>query len=167
MVFMDSVDMVTQDALEKGGILTQIYFDMHGPDKDAVEGMLVELTHKLTTEEGVIYAIGDIQRAMEMEDKKWSAAAEVKILTKNFHSIARICTLYGPMAIEILKPHDIKLSLPDAQQLLFNSAQFSFDFTTTMLYKLMTPEERKELAAKIKKRAELGKELLKGKEKKD
>ncbi len=157
---MSSVDTVTQNTIDKGGILAQLYFDVHGPDKDTVEGTLVDLSQKLSKEHGVVYAIGNIQRAIELEDKKWSAAAEVKMLTKDFHSIAKICTLYGPMAIEIIKPTEIRLSLPDAQQLLFDSAQISFEFTTEMLYKLMTPEERKELAAKIKKRAELGKQLL-------
>jgi len=157
---MSLVDNVTETAIEKGGILAQLYFDVHGPDKDTVEGILVDLANKLSKEQGVIFAVGNIQRALEAEDKRWSAAAEVKVLTKSFHHLARLCTLYSPMGIEILKPHEIRLPLSDAQQLLFDSAQFSFDFTTEMLYKLMTPAERKELEAKLKKRAELGKEFL-------
>jgi len=155
-----NVEAVTNETIEKGGILAHLYFDMYGGSKEGVENLLVDLADRLTKEKDVVYALASIERAMEMEDKKYSAAAEIKILTKNFNTMVRLCTFYGPMAIEIRKPHEIVLPIERAQNILMSSAQFSLEFTTQMLYKMMTPEERKALDKKIQRRAEMGKELM-------
>ena len=155
------VEEITRETIEKGGVLATLYFDAHAKSKEKVEGMLVELGNKLASEKGVVYAVSKVEKALEHEDGLFSAAASVRILTKSFPALARICVLYGPMGVEIEKPNEIRLSLHDAQELLFETAQMSYEFTTTMLYKLLSPEERKKLAEKLKRRAELGKQLLK------
>lgn len=156
----EPVEALTQSTLEKGGVLARLYFDVYGNDKDAVEGMLVDLSNRLTGANGVVYAVGSIERALETEDKKWTAAAEVKVLTKSLTVLVKICATYGPMAIEVLKPTEIKLSMHDTQTLLMETAQMSHEFTTTLLFRTLSPEDRKDLAAKLKRRAEIGKGLI-------
>lgn len=156
----NKVDVLTQSTVEKGGVLTAIYFDVHGPDKEKLEQLLVELVNKLNKEKGVIYSLGEIERAIDYGDNRYSAAAKVTILTKNFSSLSSICDRYGPMGIEILKPSEIKLSVPDAQQVLFDHVKMMSDLLKEMIERNMTPEERKKLARLMDARAELGKELL-------
>jgi hypothetical protein len=121
--------------------------------------MLVEIANRITKEKGVVYAVGKIQRAMELEGG-YSSAAEIKVLTSSFHDLVRLCMLYGPMAIELIKPTEIRLSMTDAQQLLLSAAQISYDFTIALIHRGLKPEERIDLERKMKARAELGKKLL-------
>ena len=157
----ESVEAVTRSTIEKGGVLANLYFDVYVDDKEKAEGMLVDISNRIAGETGVVYAVGTIERAIETPDKKYSAAAEIKILTDSFRTLIKVCMLYGPMAIEIEKPDELHLSISDAQDILFDTAQMSHEFTTTMLYRMLKPEERIELKKKIDQRAELGKELLK------
>lgn len=155
-----SVEEVTRNALEKGGVLAMVYFDVHGNDKEEVEGILVETSRRLTAERDVVYAVGEIERAIEMDDGTYSAAASVRILTTSFPALVRICALYSPIGVEILKPNEIKLSLATAHEVLNQVADASYAFMTTMLKKVLKPDEMAKLEKIMKRRAELGKELI-------
>lgn len=155
-----SVEAVTQTTIERGGALALLYFDVYTKDKESAEGMLIDISNKITSEPGVVYAVGSIHRAMEMPENNYSAAAEVKVLVSTFADLVKLCMAYGPMSLEIIKPTEIKLSMHDAQQLLMNTAQMSHEYTTTILLRSLKPEERVDLAKKLKARAEHGKQLL-------
>jgi len=154
------VEVLTQATIEKGGILATLYFDMHGPDKEKLEQLLVDLANRLNHEKGVVYSVGEIERSMQLGDQ-YSAAAKITVLTTSFPALSRICDGYGPMGVEILKPNEIHLSIPDAQQVLFEHVKMMTDLLREMIEKNMTPEERKKLAKLMEARAELGKDLIK------
>ena len=153
------IEVLTQATIEKGGVLAMLYFDMHGPDKAKLEQLLVDLANRLNGEKGVVYSVGTIDRAIQMGDQ-FSAAAKITILTNSFAVLSRICDSYGPMGIEILKPNEIHLSIPDAQQVLFDHVKMMSDLLREMIEKTMTPEERKKLGKLMEARAELGKDLI-------
>lgn len=159
------VEAVTDATIDKGGVLALLYFDVYGDDKEKIEGMLVDLSNRISGAQGVVYALGSIERAIEVGEeagkKKFSAAAEIKVLTQSFTALAKLCGMYGPMGIEILKPTAIKLSMADAQTLLFETSQMSHEFVTTMLYRMLSPQERIDLKKKLERRAEMGKDILK------
>jgi hypothetical protein len=154
------IEALTQATVEKGGILAMLYFDMHGKDKEKLEQLLVDLANRLNDEKGVVYSVGEIDRAMELGDQ-FSAAAKITILTGSFAVLSRICDSYGPMGIEILKPNEIHLSIPDAQQVLFDHVKMMSDLLREMIEKNMTPEERAKLGKLMAARAELGKDMIK------
>lgn len=155
-----NVEVLTQSTIEKGGILTMLYFDVHGPEKDKLEQLLVDLVNRLNNEKGVIYTVGSIERPIAMGDK-FSAAAKITVLTKDFSTLSRICDTYGPMGIEILKPNEIRLSIPDAQTMLFDHVKIMSDLLREMIERTMTPAEKKNLAKLLEARAEVGKDLIK------
>jgi len=161
-----SVEEVTETAIEKGGVLAVLYFDVHGNTKEEVEELLVDMSQRLTQEKGVIYALSEIERALEAEDKLFSSASKVRIMADSFASLVRLCGLYGPMGVEVLKPSEIKLEIGEAHNVLFTVAEMSHEFTTSMMMKLMNPEEREVFAKKMKKRAAMGKKLMDESEKK-
>jgi len=162
----DSVDEVTDATLEKGGVLAILYFDAHGNTPEEVEGSLVNMGQKISQEKGVVYALSEIDRAMEAEDKFFSSGAKVRILTDSFNSLVRLCGMYGPMGVEVLKPNEIKIGPGEAHEILFTISEMSHEFTTTMMMKLMKPEERAAFGEKMKRRAEMGKKFIDDNEKK-
>lgn len=157
---MKSSEEVTKEVIEKGGVLLNLYFDVHGKEKEKVEGLLVDLADRILKEKGVVYAVGEIERAMDFGDGLYSAAIKLKVLAKSFNDVVRICMLYGPMGIEILEPNELKLKLYEMQDILMDVSQMSYEFTTAMLYRVLSDEEKIDLQRKIDLRAKFGKEIL-------
>jgi len=161
-----SVEEVTDAAIEKGGVLAILYFDVHGNTKEEVEELLVDMGQRIAQEKGVIYALSEIERALEAGDKLFSSASKVRILADSFASLVKLCGLYGPMGVEVLKPNEIKLEVSEAHDILFIVSEMSHEFTTSMMMKLMNSDERNVFAEKMKKRAAMGKKLMDESEKK-
>lgn len=154
-----SVAEVTREAINEGGALALLYFDVHGNSKEVVRNTMVEFVSRLTKERGVIYAVGEIEEIIELNDM-FSTSAEVKVLTRDFASLVGLAVLYSPICVEILEPHSIKLSIPEAQNIILNAAQTSQEFATFVLDRIMKPEELAEFKRKLANKAELGKKLI-------
>lgn len=159
-----SVDEITNEAIGDGGYLCLLYFDMHASSEDAVKNIMVGFVAKLTKEEGVIYALGDIDKPI-VHDELYSASAEVKILIKDLPSFTRICAQYSPIGIEILRPHEVKLSLGELQEALLSVAQLSSQFASILMQKGFSQEESALYSKKLEQRMKLGKNLLERKNK--
>jgi len=159
-----SVDEITNEAIQDGGYLCLLYFDMHASSEEAVKNIMVGFIAKLTKAEGVIYALGDIDKPI-VHDDLYSASAEVKILIKDLASLTRICAQYSPIGIEILRPHDVKLTLGELQDALLSVAQLSSQFASVLMQKGLTQEEKALYEKKMQQRMALGKDLLERKNK--
>jgi len=150
---------IIDEAIAKGAVLSIMYFDVSANDKDAVQASLAELVGRISKEQGVISAVGEIEEPMEIEGM-WSSAAEVTILAKSFQTLANVAIRYGPIGIEILRPDQIKLSLGEAQSMLLNISQIGQDFAKYVITKMMTEEERERFRKQQVARLELGKRIL-------
>lgn len=155
-----NIKQLTDKTIEEGGVLSILYFDAIGKDKEKIEQLLVDLVGRLNAENGVVYCVGDIERAIPLEGGDYSAAAKVTILTKNFLSLARICDNYGPIGIEILKPSEIVLTPHDAQTMILDHINVISNLLREIVEKTMTPEERKRLAKILEAKAQMGKDLM-------
>ena len=154
------IEQLTNKTVEEGGMLTVLYFDVIGKDKQKVEQLLVDLVTRLNSEQGVVYCVGDIQRAIELESKDFSAAAKVTVLTRSFAVLSRICDNYGPIGLEIIKPHEVKMSVADAQSVILDHVHQTSSLLKEIVEKTMTPEERSKLGRILEARAERGKEII-------
>lgn len=154
-----SVDEITEEAIKHGGCLAIIYFDLHANSKEAVKEIMVGFIGKLTKEEGVIYALGEIDEPLE-KDGLFSTWAEVKLLASNFRTLVKIAIQYSPIGFDILRPHELKLSLGEAQAALLDVSQASHEFTKVIMERVLSEEEKKEYANKLAKRIELGRMLI-------
>jgi hypothetical protein len=161
-----SVEQVTEDVIREGGILALLYFDIHGKSKDGIKHTLVDFISKLTVEKGVVYAVGQVKDSIEDEDG-FATSAEVKILVKDFAALLDLGLRYGPIGVEVIKPHEIRLNLGEAQDAILTVAQTSHEFSTYVVEKLMNEQEKADLNKKLERRAELGKKILGGKENAD
>ncbi|MFH1447671.1 MAG: hypothetical protein ABIG39_02305 [Candidatus Micrarchaeota archaeon] len=156
-----SVEKLTDDTINEGGVLSLLYFDIHGKSKEQIKNTMVDFIRKLTTEEGVVYAIGEIKDTIE-EESGFTTSAEVKILTNDFMTLVNVGFRYGPIGVEIMKPNTVNLTLREAQDVILTAAQTSHEFSTYVVEKLMSDDEKKDLNKKLQRRAELGKSLVGG-----
>ena len=154
-----SVEEMTDDAVREGGYLAMVYFDLHGTTSEAVKNLMVGFIGKLTREQGVIYAVGEIDQPMEKEGV-FSTWAEVKLLASDFSTLVRIASQYSPIGIEILRPDSVKMTLGEAQGALLDISQTSQNFTKMIMERMLTDEDKKQYATKIAQRTELGKKLF-------
>jgi len=158
-----SVDEITDEAIEQGGYLAIVYFDLHAQSSDEVKNVMVGFISKLTKEPGVIYAVGEIDQPVEKENV-FSTWAEVKLLARDFATLVRISSQYSPIGVEILRPDSVKLSIGDAQGMLLDISQTSLNFTRMIMERVLSKEEVDEYKVKMQQRAELGKKLLEKKQ---
>lgn len=154
---------LVDETIKEGGVLAMMYFDVHGKDPEGVKAMMTTLVSKISVEEGVVYAFGNIQPPIKAEDSDlYSTMAEVYILAKDFYTIAFISLNYAPVSIDILKPEDkIIIDIPEAQKICARLSHFSQVFTNTYLNKVLSQKEKEEFMKKLKFREEQAKKLLK------
>lgn len=109
---MDDFDKIANEAVKKGAILSNLFFDSKEESEEIVKNQLTHLLKKVSKEQGVIYSVGVIEPPIKEEypdGVKYLSSGEIKILTKDLESLVRLVGLYGPVHIEIVKPDKIKL----------------------------------------------------------
>jgi hypothetical protein len=156
-----SIEQATEDTIREGGVLSLLYFDIHGKDREGIKATMVDFIKRLTGEQGVVYAIGQVKDSIE-DESGFATSAEVRILTRDYPALLDIGLRYGPIGAEILQPHEIRMNLGEAQNAILNVSQTSHEFSTYVVQKLMKEEEKEALNKKLEKRAELGKKLIGG-----
>lgn len=159
---MNEVEKVTKDAIASGGVLAILYFDVHAKTKEIVQELGTGFVNDMIHKQGVIYALGEINEPVSGGDgKNFSSSIEIKVLTKNFATLAAICMANSPYSVEILRPDEIKMPLNEAHDLLGTMAATTAEYKTFIITKLAKPEEIANLQYTLGKRAEMGKNLLK------
>ena len=107
---MVDIEKLTKDTINKGGVLTVLYFDLHDQDREKLRQLATGFIDSMLKQEGVVSAYGEIEDPIE-QNGAYSTTIEVKILTKDFLSLLNLCSVFNPLAVEIQRPNDIRLSL--------------------------------------------------------
>jgi hypothetical protein len=154
------VEKVTKDAIAKGGILAILYFDLHGNNGEVLQNLGSGFVEKLLKEPGVIYAVGEIDEPMASADGKfYSSSVEVKILMKDFASMAMLCATYSPFSLEILKPDQVKLTIDQAHDVLMSMATTAFDYKKFIIERMSKKEDVEIYRKTLEQKIELGKRI--------
>ncbi len=153
------LDELFDKASKEGAVLALVHFDAHGPDEKTVRDLLVDIVSRLTKEQGVLYCKGEIEESISTQEL-YSSCAEAKIMTESFQDLLNLSLKYTPIAVEILKPREIRLTLEEAQSCLLDASQTSQDYTNYVLQKVLPPEELAKFNEKLKRHAEIGAKLV-------
>ncbi|MCC7569822.1 hypothetical protein KO465_00570 [Candidatus Micrarchaeota archaeon] len=155
---------LVEKTIKEGGMLVSLYFDMHGPDPDKLKHLMTEFVAKISVDEGVVYAFGNIKEPLKFEEESetiYSTMVEVYALIQDYYTLAYLSLNYAPVTLDILKPEkEFVLDIPEAQRICARLSHFSQVFTDTYLNKVLTPEDKKKHLEKMKIRQELGKKYL-------
>ncbi len=160
---MTDIEKLTKDTVQKGGVLTILYFDLHANESDKVKHLATSFVDSILKQDGVVTAYGEIEEPIEHEGK-FSTTIEVKVLTRDFEALLNICALFNPLTVEIQKPNEIRLSLDKAHALLVNMAANWFSIKKYITERVSTKEEREQFNRYVQDRAAMGKKLLEKKE---
>lgn len=164
---MADIEKLTKKTIADGGVLVLLYFDLHGKTKETVQEIGTGFINHLLQRPGVVFALGEIDEPVSGgEGKNWSTNIQVKILTKSFSELVSICIDNSPFTLEILRPDEIRLQLAEAHEILSTISATSAEYKRYIISKMATPEQIAEYNEALKKRAEMGKKLLKKKREK-
>ncbi|MFH1751199.1 MAG: hypothetical protein ABH863_05965 [Candidatus Micrarchaeota archaeon] len=147
-----------------GAVLALLHFDSYGKDKENVRASLVELVSRINAEKGVIYCRGEVEEVLETEDeagKSYTTYTEIKVMFSNFDIAIGTCLKYGPLAVEIIEPNELRMNQEQMQNTLLNASSISQQFTNYFMSKLLKKEDLEEFQKNLEKRVEHGKELMK------
>ncbi|MFN7991253.1 MAG: hypothetical protein U0R44_03790 [Candidatus Micrarchaeia archaeon] len=163
---MNDIEKLTKDTIANGGILAMMYFDLHAKTRELVQELGTGFINNIIHKEGVVFALGEIDEPVSGgEGKNFSSSIEIKILTRDFATLASICMAHSPYTVEVLRPDEIRLSLNEAHNLLGVLAATTAEYKKYILTKLSNPEEIASLQENLKKRAEMGRKIIKKGEK--
>ncbi|MEM2963110.1 MAG: hypothetical protein QXW70_03880 [Candidatus Anstonellales archaeon] len=159
-------ERIAEKAVKEGGVQAILYYDIHGTSPEALRNIMVGFVGKLLAEEGVLYSYGKIEAPQkDSETENYYTSAEVKMVFRDFNSLAMLCAKYLPIGIEILKPNEIKMKVGEAQNMLLNIASIANEYAEELLKRTMDKDELRKYQEKIIKREELGRKLLEKKAK--
>lgn len=161
---MTEVDKVTDKVIGQGGLLSLLYFDIHGSKRETIQQLGVGFVQKLLKEPGVVYARGQIEEPLMNEDM-YSTSIEVRILTKTLSDLARICSSYSPFSVEVLKPTEVKLGLDQVHDLLIDISTVTYEYKKHIIEKTATKEDLEKYKKNLENKAKLGKILMEKKKK--
>jgi hypothetical protein len=157
----EDVEKITRDTVKNGGVLAMLYFDLHAKTKELVQELGTGFVNNLIQKQGVVFALGEIDEPVGGEQgKNWSSSISVKILTKDFKSLAAIVMAHSPFTVEIIRPDEIKLSLNQAHDVLGIMAATTAEYKRYILTKLAKPDEMAQIEENLKRRANMGKKIL-------
>ena len=156
---MTDIDKLTKDTIAKGGVLAMLYFDLHGTSKETLQALGAGFVDKVLKEHGVVYALGEISDPIEQE-KLFSTSFQVKLLTKSFADLTRLCASYSPFSVEILRPDKLELSVEQAHELLVQLSNATYEYKKYILERVAKPEEAERYKQSLKNKIEVGKKIL-------
>lgn len=154
------IGKVIDSTVKDGGVLALLYFDLHGNQKDALQKLGVGFVQKVLREPGVKYAQGEIDEPVE-RDKMFSTSLEMKVLTQDLISLARLCATYSPFSIEILKPSEFLLDISQLHEILMFLGATTHDYKKYIMEKVATAEDRESYKRTLEQRVKMGEKLMK------
>ncbi len=149
------------EIIKQGGVIADIYIDIHGKDEESLKNLGVGLSKKISATEGVLYSRFEIEKPEKNKDV-YSTYIQGRVLVKDFLTLARLCLDYSPVSIDIVKPDEIKLSLAEAIDLLMELSRTTYDYKHYIYTKVASPEDKKRILQSVVNRMKMGERLRKG-----
>ena len=146
--FNENIDI--DKRVKEGSILARIYIEVQGNDKEAAKKALESTIFGNLLEEKYI----DLLRVRFFDIRKdktgdfFSGIAEIKLLSRDFRWFVSIVMRYGPSAIEIIKPHNVNLSLDEMHSILADVSEISQSYASQIMA-LLKDDERRMLYQRI------------------
>ncbi|MEM3227600.1 MAG: hypothetical protein QXK65_01465 [Candidatus Micrarchaeaceae archaeon] len=155
------LERVTEEKIQKGGVLSKLYFDMQDKDKEKLQPLMANLINDhLLKEKGVVYCYGAIDEPILFKDL-YTTSAVVTVLTDSFLPLVNIAFNYAPAGIEVLRPEKgIQLKANEMQAILIDISQISINYSRYVLEKVLKKEDIEFLQRELENRERIGKALL-------
>jgi hypothetical protein len=113
---------------EKGWIRTWMAFEVQGVSKEIVESAMKQHVSKIKNEKNTNVFKEDLKDAIKIKappqfkqrkiNNLYSQVVEITLLTEDFETLTNIVINFGPSAVEVLGPKELKLTMRELQNVL-------------------------------------------------
>jgi hypothetical protein len=150
-----NVELDVDKAISEGSILARLFIEVQGNDKDACQKALERtIFDSLSAEQSVdMLNVKFFELTKDDEKGFFSGVVEVRLLFRDFRWFVNVVMRYGPSAMEIIEPHEVRMGLDQMQSILADVSEMSQTFTSQIL-SLLKDEERKKLYTDMLKGSE-------------
>ncbi|MFH0861719.1 MAG: hypothetical protein V1875_01700 [Candidatus Altiarchaeota archaeon] len=142
--FNENIDLGRK--MGEGGILATLYMGVQGNDEEAAKSALENmLFKKLVKEENVSLLevnVFDIirEKSKKKGEKFFSGVAEVKLVADDFRWFVNIIMRYGPSAVEIVEPTEVKLNAEQMHSMVADVSDFVHMYSQQIIAMFKDPE---------------------------
>lgn len=122
------MDKETQKTVDKrmkeGWIKAALTVEAMAVDEKTAESALKKHVEKMANEKDMLIyskefgSIQEVKKPLPNIEKGFSQIVDMEIIAENFDKLVYIVMNYGPSAIEILEPREIKMDMGEAQGVL-------------------------------------------------
>lgn len=143
-------DIDIDKRLRSGAVLARIFLEVQGNDRDAAERALDRtIFDSLSKEKDVDLIYVKLYDILKDKDREFfSGVAEIKLITRDFRSLATVSMKYGPSAVEIIEPDKVTLKMDEMLSLLADISEISQSFSSHITA-LLKDDERRAFYQKI------------------
>ena len=156
----NDVEETTHRAIQKGGLLVKLYFDIHATEQADLQAVMTDLVNnRLLKSNGVIYCYGSIDEQIKTHDM-YTTSAIVTTLIDSLENTLNVIFAFAPVAIEVIKPEgEYRARQIDIQNALISLSSISMNYSEYILKRVMSPEDYEKVKGDLKAREELGKRI--------
>ncbi len=152
---------ITEKVLQKGGLLSKLYFDMQSEKPEDLQPLMTDLiNNRLLKAPGVVYGFGSIDEPIKLEEI-YSTSAIVTVLVTDLGALIDVVFNLSPIGIEILKPQgEFVIKSRDLNTLMVRLSEISADYNRYILTRVMSGDDLEKVKESLKSREAQGKRLL-------
>ena len=142
--FNENIDLGRK--MDEGGVLGTLYIGVQGNDEEAAKSALENtLFTKLAKEEYINLlevSVFDIikKKSKKKGEKFFSGVAEVKLVADDFRWFVNIIMRYGPSAVEIVEPAEVKLNAEQMHSVVADVSDFVHMYSQQIIAMFKDPE---------------------------
>ena len=142
--------------LGEGCMHARLFMEVQGNDKDACQKALERTVFDSLVEEDSVTVLNVKFYELKQDAKEgfFSGVVEIDLLFRDFRWFVNVVMRYGPSAIELIEPHNVKLNLDEMQSILADVSELSQTFSSQILA-LLKDEERKKIYSQVVKGSKL------------
>jgi len=141
-----NIDLDIAQKITEGGILAKFFIEVQGNDKETAKKALdVTIYDNLLKEpSGSLLEVRmfDLEKYQGAKKGYFSGVAEVKFVADDFPSFVNIVMRYGPTAIEITEPQEVRLDYEQMHSLVSGVSALAQVYSSKILTMLKDPERK-------------------------
>jgi hypothetical protein len=134
--------------LNEGGVLARLYISVQGNDLEAAKkAMENTIFEKMASEDNISLLEVKMFDIMKEKPKKkgeklFSGVAEVELVADDYRWFVNAILKYGPSAVEIVEPSDVKLNSEQMHSIVADVADFVHMYSQQIIAMFKDPERR-------------------------
>ena len=140
---MFNEDLDVDQKMNEGGVLSKIYLEVQGNDLEAAKKALENTVfNRLSGEDNVHMLEVRMYDVLKDETEHFSGVSEIKLVADDFKWFLSTVLRYGPSAVEIMEPTEVKLNTEQMHSIIADVTDFTHMYSQQIIAMLKDPERR-------------------------